>query len=601
MILLELACLGIRSFRQVTKLALKPGLNLIHGRTGAGKTTLFGCLDILLFGTPADQIGLSTKDAAGPAQAAVTVKLRTGDIVRVITDFSKGAFQILKWEPATRAFAPLAAAPSALAPLWAPECHGLPLADVRAAVLWSPASTIPLGDGELPAFVPGAAPPSAILTPDERAARVARLAELQTTLVRAERLAKSADQRTDAVAREAKARNRVAALDALNARRADSASRKDEMAPLLRGSKDLDAQLDGYIKALPALAEEQAALQEDLAGLAVQIEEAGATTLLKAPLFLAGAGITGVSFVVAMIRTTAWTWLPVLFGVGLAVGLTLVVTALLLDVRRLARKRAMETQRADLQKKASRLEDRLKKTYAAPIAMIAQTGAGDAETLKAKRRAARDWVEEQDRFAREEADLLGGKTRADLEADWQAAKAATEELTREAGEDVDIESLRDAIRHLTQELDSAPSAASAPAVTAPHNGSSPVPLRDYATDISACLSKLTDARFSSVSDDQGRLRLVRRDAPDQAALDAVSSGEALQARLAVALGAWIARRNGLGFPLILDDPLAGLDPRSRKALLDTMAAAAGDRQIILLTNSAVPDIAGVSQTALTVG
>jgi hypothetical protein len=553
-----------------------------------------------LFGTPADQIGLSTKDAGGPAQAAVTVKLRTGDIVRVITDFSKGAFQILKWEPGTRAFTPLASDSAALAPLWEPECQGLPLGDVRAAVLWSPGSTVSLGDGDLPAFVPGAPAPSTVLTPDERAAKVARLAELQTTLVRAERLAKSADQRSDAMAREAKTRNRVAALDALNTRREESTARKDEMAPFLQGSKDLDVQLDGYIKALPALAEERTSLEDDVAGLAVQIEEAGATSLLKAPLFLAGAGVTAISFVVALVRTT-WEWLRILYGVGLIIGLALVVTALLLDFRRLARKRALETQHADIQKKASRLDDRLKKTYAAPIALIAQTGSGDAETFKAKRRAAKDWADEQERFAREEAEVLGGKTRADLESDWRAAKSAAEELSREAGEDVDIESLRDAIRHVTRELDSAPTAAPVSSVNAPHNGASPAPLRDYAAEIAVCLAKLTDKRLLSVSEDQGVLRITRHDAPDPVPLDAVSSGEALQARLAVALGAWTARRSGLGFPLILDDPLAGLDPRSRKALIEIMATAAGDRQIIVLTNSPVPETAGLSQTTLTAG
>jgi hypothetical protein len=36
-------------------------------------------------------------------------------------------------------------------------------------------------------------------------------------------------------------------------------------------------------------------------------------------------------------------------------------------------------------------------------------------------------------------------------------------------------------------------------------------------------------------------------------------------------------------------------------LIEIMAAAAGDRQIIVLTNSPVPETAGLSQTALTAG
>ncbi len=604
MILLELACLGIRSFRQVTKLPLKPGLNLIHGRTGAGKTTLFGCLQVLLFGTPADQLGLSAKDASGPAQAAVTVRLRTGDIFRVISDFTKGAFQILKWDAGARAFTPVSSDPSTLAQLWEPECDGLPLGEVRDAVLWSPASTFAGGNDDLPAFTPTSVSEApalpTMLTPEERAAKVARLAELQTSLVRAERLAKTSDDRTEAVAREAQTRNRVAALDALVARRQESSARKDEMGPFLQGSKDLDALLDGYIKALPALEEERIALQEDAEGLALQIDEAGATPLLKAPLFLTGAGLTGISFVVALVRTT-WQWLPIVYGVGLVIGITMAVAALLLDFRRLARKRLLETKHADLQKKVSRLEDKLKKTYAAPIALIAQTGSGDAETFKAKRRAAKEWAAEQDRFAREEAEILGGKTREDLEADWRAAKTKAEELTREAGEDVDLESIRDTIGQLTRELDSAPASAPAPTAVASRNGGTTSSLDQHASNIDGCLAKFTNARLVSVCEQHGVLRVKRRDAAKPVALDSMSSGEAIQARLAVLVGAWAARRNGLGFPLILDDPLASLDPQSRKALLDTMAGVAGDRQIIVLTNAPVPEVAGIAQTALTVG
>jgi DNA repair exonuclease SbcCD ATPase subunit len=115
------------------------------------------------------------------------------------------------------------------------------------------------------------------------------------------------------------------------------------------------------------------------------------------------------------------------------------------------------------------------------------------------------------------------------------------------------------------------------------------------------LAKFTNARLVSVCEQHGVLRVKRRDAAEPVALESMSSGEAIQARLAVLVGAWAARRNGLGFPLILDDPLASLDPQSRKALLDTMAGVAGDRQIIVLTNAPVPEVAGIAQTALTVG
>lgn len=600
MIILELACLGLRSFRQITKLALKSGLNLIYGRTGSGKTTLFDCLQVTLFGLPAQQVGLTATAGNGPVQAAVTVKLRSGEIYRVITDVAKDAFQILRWDQTGRAFAPVGSDPGALARIWQPECGGLSLSEVRDFVAWSPRTAQAISTSpEPPGFASEPAAPPAVLTPDERAAKIARLAELQTALVRAERVAQSADDRRAAAEREAQIRNRLAALDALAARREEWAARKEEMAPFLQGPKDLDTQIDGYIKAIPALAEERTMIEDEITALAAQIEAMGAAPLLKTPLFWAGAGLTAISFLVGFVKTT-WEWLPSLYVVGLAAGLALLVASLILDFRRLGNKRAMEARHAELQKKASRLEDRLKKTYATPIALMAQTQCADPETLKAKRRAAREWSAEQERFDQEEATILGGKGRIDLEEEWRAAKARVEHLTREAGEEVDVESLRDAIRHLTQELDHAPAPLAATAgvvAAAPRNGS-PSPVRDHAADIAGCLARLTDARLEAVSQRDGRLCVTRRGASDAVPVDLLSSGEALQTRVAIALGAWVARRNTLGFPLILDDPLSALDPQSRRTLIQIMTAAAANRQIIVFTTAPVPETAGIVQTAL---
>ncbi len=595
MIILELACFGLRSFRQVTKLALRPGLNVIHGRTGAGKTTLFDCLKVLLFGLGAEPFRAGITGANGSSQAAVTVRLRGGEIYRVIKDFAKDSLHILRWDPNAKAFAATPVEPDILSRLWQPECDGLSLDAVSALTTWSPRTvSAPAEESAVPDFTGGAAVIPVALTAEDRAAKVQRLAELKTRLAQAERMTQSADERAAAREQETGARQRLSALEALRARREASAGRKDEMAPFLQGGKELDALIDGYIKALPALGEERATMEEEAVAVDGQITDADTNPLLKTPLFWVGAGVTSVSFLVAaFVPLPGWTRYLCLAGIG--VGLALLVVSLVLDFRRLGRKKSLERKRAELSRKLSRLDDRLKKTYATPVALMAQTGCPDAETFKAKRRAAQEWVEEQAKFDREETNLLDGGTRDSLEAKWQAAKARADALMQEAGEDVDIESLRDAIGLLTRELDASETTpATAPLPPAETSGAPP---GTHASDINVCALRLSEERLQAVTTRDGAV-WVRRRGGAEVPIGQLSNGEALQARLSIVLGGWAARRKGLGFPLLLDDPLSGLDPQSRGIVLDTLTRLGADRQIIVLTNGPVPESVGLVQIAL---
>jgi hypothetical protein len=550
-----------------------------------------------------ETLGLPSNPAGSPSQAAVTVRTRKGEIYRVIRDFGKGVSQILKWDMGGRAFAPVAADTSASADPWNAEFGGLTLAEVRAASVWSPRSaspavpafeSLPMGTDGL-TLVPTITP-SAPLTPAEREAKVSQLADLHGRLARAEQLAESADDRANAVARESEARRRLGALDALKARRDETAGRKDEMTPFLQGPDNIDALLDAYVKAVPAVETERTALAEEAESLSTRIADAGSRPFLKAPMFWAGAGVTGVSFLVALILPMEG-WYRSIYLVGLVAGLGLLVAALIVDFQRLAAKRAAEEKLAEVQKKTARLDDRLKKTFAGPVALIAQTNSGDVETFKARRRAAKEWAAELQALDEQEGALLRGKTRADLEADWQAAKARADALVRQGGEEVDVESLRDAIRRLTQELESAPGPAAA-TQSAASTGAGFSPLRDHGTDIGRCLARLSGGRLESVVESGGAVCVTRRGAPDAVPIDALSSGEAQLARVALTLGPWIARSAGLGMPLILDDPLSGLDQEARTALIETLAASAGDRQILLFTNAPVSAAAGLTQIAL---
>jgi energy-coupling factor transporter ATP-binding protein EcfA2 len=594
MIILELACFGLRSFRQMTKLALRPGLNVIHGRTGAGKSTLFECLQIVLFGLDPRPLRDGITGADGSAQAAVTVRLRSGEIHRLVMDFAKETFHILKWDQNGKSFTPAARDASALDQFWRSECDGLPLETVRTLVAWSPRSTFTPG-GDAPDFTGGIQAAAPALTPEERASKVQRLAELNTRLAEAERSERADDERAEAAAKEAELRSRLASLNALRARREASAEQKDEMTPFLQVPKDLDAQLEGYVKAIPALHEGRTALEEETGALALEIEGLAAQSLLETPIFLAGAGLTALSFLAGAIITLTG-WMQHLYLIGLVGGLGLLIASLALDFRRLSQKKSLEARRDELVTKASHLEDRLKKSYTAPIALMTRTKCPDPETLQAKRRAALDWAAGQAGFDREEKAMLRGATRDAIEVDWQAAKARIEALLREVGERVDVESLRDAIGLVTRELEAPTAGASRP--TAPSAPSAGVdPLQAHAAEINACLLRLSEDRLEALSARDGAV-LVRRRGGSEAPLDALSAGEVRVARVAIAVGAWAARHAGFDFPLLLDDPLSALDPKTRAVLLDTLTRLGAGRQIIVFANEPAPNAPGITQTAL---
>ncbi|HLG23093.1 MAG TPA: AAA family ATPase, partial [Candidatus Manganitrophaceae bacterium] len=83
MILLAIDLYGIRPWPQPTRITLKPGLNLVVGANGAGKTAAFHLLSSLLLNTPLDGVSFSENQ---PAQAAVIFQTKDGALYRITAD-----------------------------------------------------------------------------------------------------------------------------------------------------------------------------------------------------------------------------------------------------------------------------------------------------------------------------------------------------------------------------------------------------------------------------------------------------------------------------------------------------------------------------------
>lgn len=97
MLLLAIDLYGIQPFKQPTRIALKPNLNIVTGANGAGKTAICRTLSALLLnGSPQKMTFIENH----PAQAAVILQARDGGVYRIAADFLKGILNLSKLDPA---------------------------------------------------------------------------------------------------------------------------------------------------------------------------------------------------------------------------------------------------------------------------------------------------------------------------------------------------------------------------------------------------------------------------------------------------------------------------------------------------------------------
>ncbi|MDC4206111.1 MAG: AAA family ATPase [Candidatus Manganitrophus sp.] len=93
MLLLAIDLYGIEPFHKPTRISLKPGLNLVFGANGAGKTTVRRVLSSLLLGN--DPKGIRFVENQ-PAQAAVILQGRDKGTYRITADYQKGVYNLSK-------------------------------------------------------------------------------------------------------------------------------------------------------------------------------------------------------------------------------------------------------------------------------------------------------------------------------------------------------------------------------------------------------------------------------------------------------------------------------------------------------------------------
>ncbi|MFY9268114.1 MAG: AAA family ATPase, partial [Candidatus Manganitrophaceae bacterium] len=99
MLLLAIDLYGIEPFQKPTRIPLQPGLNIITGGNGAGKTMIRRVLASLLLGEPLREIRFANDR---PAQAAVILRGKDNATYRITADYQKEIFNLSKWDPSSK-------------------------------------------------------------------------------------------------------------------------------------------------------------------------------------------------------------------------------------------------------------------------------------------------------------------------------------------------------------------------------------------------------------------------------------------------------------------------------------------------------------------
>jgi hypothetical protein len=662
--IVELALYGIRHVQSMTRLAFGPGLNVLSGGVGTGKSTMFELIVALLCPELTDRF----RPFVHPhhperAQAAVVFQADDGAFYRVIRDFVKGRISLTKVESPDKTaggLPPLASdAPSVKTELER-LFHGLTAEQIYSHWLSSP-TRLPSSPAYSPAPPPtspitgdssngaaataGRAAPavqagSSVQSPAVRSpASNSRLEELKYALTKAEETL-ALDEQTMA------AQDRVSALKQKLTLIGRVTEERDALQKELKGFPGFDQLQPGYVALIEGLAERQRSLHNHLDSIQTKLQEleADRASLPNQPIFLqrrfhVGAGLIGLALLVALFVN-----LPGLFRfVFLALlfpGLGILVWSIATDMRTQSARTALDEKIKALKKEQETAEKQFAREQRPALELLAQTKCDSVEQFKERSRNVDRLHDQIERLTDEQTQMLNGQPLEQIQQQLQTltAEAHTlEERLRETASIAaksgmgDVASLQAEIARLESgqfggtgsagvssledfgdALDANPpsghSATAAPSVLTwleVLRTAWPHNHPTLQTAVSTLFSKLSGGGYGKAEWSNGGLHIQAR---DQREVDPelLSSGQRDLLAVACFLAPWLTARTektfvSLGrFPLLLDDPFLSLDSAAQSAFIQLLRSLGTSQQILMATRLPVPEQPGDRRIALPV-
>ena len=649
--IVELALLGVRQMQSMTRIAFGPGLNVLSGGIGSGKSTLCELIAVLL----CPELTSRFRPFVHPhrperSQAAVVFQAVDGGFYRVIRDFVKDRINLTKIEsPGQTAggLPPLAGdAPSVTAEVQR-LFHGVTAEQIARHWIFSPArlSALPAppsGVGHSNGSATGGHLPAAsqagssVRSPADRPQPAAgsRLEELKHALAKAEETLTLDEQ---AMA----AQDRAGSLKQKLGQAARLSEERDSLQNELKGFTGFDQLPAGHVALIEGLAERERALRGQIDAVRAQLQELEGDrgTLPSQPIFQQRQFQIGAGLIVLALLIALFVSLPGLFRyiflAMLVPGLGILTWSVVSDMRVQTARAEIDGKIKSLKKEQEAAEKQFNREQKPALELLALTKSNSVEQFKERSRNVNRLRDQIEQLALEQAQLLSGQTVDQLQEQLQtlAQEArALEERVREAASIAAKTGMGD-VASLQAEIARLESGGAAPATFdyAELTGGEAPPLHEQTaaapavtwmevlrevwphehptlqSAVSALFGKLSGGGYGKAAWSDNRLRIETQD-QREVDPDLLSSGQRDLLAVACFLAPWLAARADkspekspvtLGrFPLLLDDPFLSLDPAAQSAFIQLLRSLGATQQIVLATRLPVAEHAGDHRIAL---
>ncbi|MCG3117375.1 MAG: hypothetical protein LLH30_17040 [Candidatus Manganitrophus sp. SA1] len=614
MLLLAIDLYGIEPFHKPTRISLKPGLNLVFGANGAGKTTVRRVLSSLLLGNDLKGIRFVENQ---PAQAAVILQGRDKGTYRITADYQKGLYNLSKLDASGQKT--LLEKDRKKITAWICEqAGGIQEGDLSSLFLidrlqFPSAASHGNGSGEhrpnMASGTPVSAPKrfdfpvtqsseneQAILTPELRAEKQTQIKEIQQKLDEMAKVEETLLNARDRISVSKRRLNQLRELDSEATHLQDAETKKyAAFAGIEPVRPDLIKQ---YETAAQNKQTELIQIEEQKEEIQANLANMGETDLFQDQKLRIGIVVTVCSFLLPLFVTLQGPF-RYLFPIGVLAGIGLSLFAYLQSTGRAAAKKALEKKMTGLNEKANSLQRKFDKEHKETADLLTKTGCKEIQEFKDRQRAYQQHLQKKREVMEKKEALLKGETVEEITLTTQEAekeaKILEEKFQGYSGLTEELYRLEESLRH--SEPAKEPQAIEMPDLgPVPAALETNAPLSFIPTALSVGKQKNPPLVLQQVEQQTNILYALFRQTPNgklhlkedgeikvnDVGIDQVSSGTADQIFLSFLLAA-LDQFSNVAFPLVLDEPFSILAPASQETALELLRGASNRRQIILFT------------------
>ena len=618
MVLIEMALHNIFGLKQLLRIKLKSGLNLIHGVNGSGKTSIHRTLLALLSPSP-------EKGVLQQGQAGIIARALDRQIYRLVRDFSKQKSS-LGLRDAEGRFNALGQNENQIHQFVLENTRGLGIQEIESVFIIQ-RSMIPSSRLLQNSVLPGSKPSENDLPPDtpkptvDRERSEARVREIQGILAKADEASNLEDMSAELRSQSNDLRQRIKTVHEKSIALKELENKDkplDKVWPLLSNQHQL---LEQYVEQQAVRFDQIRTLDEDRSRIQAAIDAVPTQPVYLTPLFVSGSGILAVSFILPQFIRIQGV-MRELFFLPVVLGLGLMGWAAFRDFQRVGRRKVLNARLENLTSQQEMIDTDFEKGTAPAKELLEKGKCSSVEEFK-KRVAEREHLESLNRDIIEERNLaLEGKTPEELEKDQEEINTRLKDTEREAqalaGVLTDVYILQEELRQLqegisetAQQQESAASISSDPAMFNSQTEETHTeyllpdalrkilqkePLRSLLTPKLEPLNTAIRHWFAQFPQAKSLRITVNEDFSvtllskegDSLEFQELNSGLLDTAYLVchIAIAGLVSATHP--FPLILDDAIHSLDDTNQKIILDILREIAQNKQVLLLTTRIHP-------------